>query len=255
MSVAAGIEAAVAEDTAAAGAEGSSASTDGDAEGSAAAESAAGGEQDGQEGTGEAGEPAGASGEAEASPGAPEEYAAFTVEEGWELNEERLSEVTTLFREDDLTQEQAQKYLNQWIESSKELVESTAAQIASEQSAADEAALTQWDEEIESNPKLGGPRREQTKTEIASLIKMFGEGEGGQDTLKALAASGLVGGKGKALGYPPLIALLSKAGAHFTEGTATGQAGMSAEGGGRDRLEHEVMYDKDGHARNHEDWA
>lgn len=78
--------------------------------------------------------------------GAPEVYADFTAPEGVELDKDLLAEFTPLAKELNLTQENAQKFVD------------LAAKIVTKQFAAMEAQHLQWAEDAKADTEIGGDK-------------------------------------------------------------------------------------------------
>jgi hypothetical protein len=97
----------------------------------------------------------------DAPKGAPDTYSAFTAPEGWELDAKAIEEVTPLFKESGLSQEQAQKYIDFYSKLSAEAAE-TPARLVREQNDA-------WVAEIKADPEIGG-KLDQVRTTVSRAI-------------------------------------------------------------------------------------
>jgi len=221
----------------------------GGAKGDEGGEGKEGAEGKGAEGAGDAGKKAGANegdGKKSEPQGAPETYADFKTKEGFELEPKRLQRVSDIFKRGNLPQDLAQELLDESIGNLEEVMGASATQFEADQAEADKVALKEWDDEIAADPKFGGERLDQTHTEVASFIKLFGEGEGGADTRKMLEETGLDR-------HPMLLRMFSKAGAHFGEAT-----GMPTDGlpkGEDNRTPAERAYNPDGSAKDTKVWS
>jgi len=201
----------------------------------------------GGEGAGDAGAGNGADSGSAGSEGSPETYADFTTKEGFELGAERLGKITELFREGKVTQELAQKLIDESTSQAEGVAEQVVESIEKSQADADKAAFAKWDDEMQSDPKFGGDRLDQTQTEAASFIKMFGDGEDGAEFKDRLEKTGLDR-------CPWLIRAFARAGLHFSE--ANSNANEGGGGGGEDnRSPAERAYNSDGSARSYKKWG
>jgi hypothetical protein len=97
---------------------------------------------------------------------APEEYAEFSVPEGVTMDEAQTSEFKSFAKEQDLTQEQAQKVLDFGAGKIKAMMESPYRTWKEMQE--------QWQAEVKADPEIGGTKLEQSKKD-ASLVFIPGE--------------------------------------------------------------------------------
>lgn len=107
---------------------------------------------------------------AEEQQGAPEAYADFTVQEGFELDAEVMGEFQAVARELNLTQEQAQGLVN--------LQNQLMAKLDSGRSEYLEQVLTEqrnrWADEVKNDPELGGANFEKTREVCGKAMQAFG---------------------------------------------------------------------------------
>lgn len=133
----------------------------------------------GQQPSGDGSQPAGgtimtgdgqqkATGDGAAPAGAPEKYE-FTVPEGLVLDNEVLARYEPIFREANLTNEAAQKLLNQW-----------ATDQAAQAKSADEQLVAQhekWVEGVTKDPEIGGNNLPDTRKFSQAALARFGTPE------------------------------------------------------------------------------
>lgn len=208
-------------------------------------DSGTGKDGDGKGGAGDGADARASSGSDDGTPGAPSEYAAFKSQDGYELTEDGLAEAHKMFKGMNLTQEQAQQFMDHNFSTMVNAEQTARDDIAQAQATADTAALKAWDKEIEGDSVFGGEHLKQTHTSIASFIKAFGEGEGGAVTRQQLEAVNLHR-------WPPLMKLLANGGVHFNEGEHGGGDPTAIRT--ENRQPHEIVYDERGMARNHNIW-
>ena len=146
----------------------------------------------------EGSEPAESSAEEKTASGAPEKYEAFELPEGLELPEPLREKAEPLFKEMNLTQEQAGKMAkflaedrkagaDAWVDYYKEL-----------------ADMSRADKEI------GGDKLAETAGQARQLIEKFGRGEKGAEVIKIFEETGIGN-------HPAIIALLAKANRAMSE--------------------------------------
>jgi hypothetical protein len=99
-------------------------------------------------------------------PRAPEEYAEFTLPEGTTLDEAGLSEFKSFAKEQDLTQEQAQKVIEFGGAKIKAMTEAPYKLWAETQ--------TKWQAEVKADPEIGGTKYEES-VKTAALVFQPGE--------------------------------------------------------------------------------
>lgn len=106
----------------------------------------------------------------EAKTGAPEEYKfEFEGEDAPQLNEAMLEEFTGLLREDNLTQEQANRYMG----FAQKLQESWLGQVTD----AHIAARTEWRKAAQADPEIGGDKFNENLAVANQAVKDFGDAE------------------------------------------------------------------------------
>jgi len=157
-------------------------------QGQEAQPAAAGGEQQGQEaqadkGGEQAADKAEGGKEGDKPAGAPESYADFTLPEGAALNSEVVGEFQTLAKEDGLSQERAQKYVDLGIKMAQ------GNQEASQKAIQDKIneTRTQWAEQARTDKEFGGDKLD----ENLALAKKALDAFGGQELTQLLNESGM----------------------------------------------------------------
>ena len=136
--------------------------------------------------------------DARAAPRAPESYTDFKFPEGVTQTADELASAHSLFKELDLTQDAAQRYIDhQW----KNL---TQAQAAAKKAEADR--LAEWDNAAKSDKEIGGDNFDKSvATARIALNKL-----GGEAASKFFTDNNLIR-------HPEVIRLLSKVGAQLKE--------------------------------------
>ncbi len=104
-------------------------------------------------------------GKPESGTGAPEKYETFQVAEGVKLDDGQVEAASAVFKDLNLTQEQAQK-----------LVDFQATQMQS-QAEAWSKQVKDWGDEIKADPEVGGEAYDANAGKARSLIKRFGSEE------------------------------------------------------------------------------
>ena len=98
--------------------------------------------------------------------GAPEKYENFTVPEGYTLNDELLGSFTEKAKAANLTQAQAQDFLDMAVNSSK---------ISAEQATIDFAKTREdWIDSVKADPDFGGAKFNETKQRAVRAMSKFG---------------------------------------------------------------------------------
>ena len=119
---------------------------------------------------GNAGEPEGdKSSEQKVEDGAPEAYADFSAPEGLELDAALVEEASPLFKEMNLSQENAQKLVDLYA---KQIQASQDSQLESFENLRNE-----WAESSKNDPEFGGDKFEENVKQANSLINKFGTPE------------------------------------------------------------------------------
>lgn len=101
----------------------------------------------------------------DAPAGAPEKYADFKLPDGFEVNAETMTAAQALFKESNLSQEQAQKFVDMWGEQVKSLIEAPTKVF--------EEMSTQWAADAMADPDIG-PKLPQIKANIAAAFDAVG---------------------------------------------------------------------------------
>ena len=138
---------------------------------------------------------ASATGVAEAEktvPGAPEKYEAFKLPEGLELPEPLQKKAEPVFKELNLSQEQAQKM----------------AEFLAEERKAGEDAWIAYNQELanlsRADKEIGGDKLAETAGQARQLIEKFGRGDKGAEVIRIFEETGIGN-------HPAIIAMLAKA--------------------------------------------
>ncbi len=157
-------------------------------------------------------DPVVADGIADVTPKAPAEYTAFSLPEGMEINKDLLEESSALARELDLSQEQAQKFIDLQTKDHQRAQDA--------QSTAWEDLNEGWVTQAQSDPEIGGTTLEfESKVAIGlKAVETFGN-----DKLRtALTETG-------AGNHPEMIRFMYRVGKAITEDTVdkAGQRSMT----------------------------
>ena len=150
---------------------------------------------------------------AEKPTGAPEAYAAFTVPEGFTLDQALVDQFAPLFKESNLSQEAAQKLVDAYASSQKASAEaqSKAAEEGAKQLQAD------WVKEFKADPEFGGANEAKSLKDANRAFEALAT----PAEITAIREFGL-------LNYPPLVRILARAGALMGE-SGTFHSGGSPE--------------------------
>lgn len=135
----------------------------------------------------------------------PESYQ-FTDVDGndYGFDEETKQSFSNAFKDIGLSQEQANKALNMYVQDMKDML----TEIDTENAQKQKEQIQTWKKEIANDPQLGGANLQQTKQNIANVMNKFGN-----DDLKALLNSGA--------GYnPTIIRFLNDVGAQLGNDSA-----------------------------------
>jgi hypothetical protein len=161
-------------------------------------------------------------------PRAPEEYAEFTKPEGLEFDPDALSEFKIFAKEQDLTQEQAQKLLEFGGAKIKAMTEAPYKLWAETQA--------KWQEEVKADPEIGGTKfQDSVKTaalvfepgESNPFVKDAAEAESLREALNATGAGN----------NPAIVKLFVKMGNILKEpGSLTGKPVLASQGTLLDKL-------------------
>lgn len=110
--------------------------------------------------------------------GAPEAYEAFTLPEGFTLDEQMLGEFTPLLKELNLPQEAAQKVIDFAPKLIEKTVQQTAAKVLDEVGLGDRAS---WSQAVQTDKEIGGEKLAENIAFANKAVQMFGS-----DALKAM---------------------------------------------------------------------
>ena len=101
----------------------------------------------------------------------PEKYEDFKLEEGYQWAEGELDSIHSFAKENNFTQEQAQKYVDTLVENSRIAGEAYTEQVKQ----AFQSRQENWQQQVKEDPTLGGPKLEQTMASAAKAIQSFGK--------------------------------------------------------------------------------
>lgn len=154
--------------------------------------------------------------EAKPAEGAPEKYEAFKAPEGFEFNEEKMASATELFKELNLSQDQAQK-----------LVDTFGTELAAaieEPFKAYQEMRDGWRKEIIADPKLGNGKDGLSPTTKAEIGRVIDSGLGPELGPKFREAMDLTG----AGDHPAFVRGIQALAKFITEGTPVKAGGPVA---------------------------
>lgn len=115
--------------------------------------------------------------------GAPEVYEPFVMPDGLELDEEVLTEFQALAKEDNLSQEKAQKYADFGAKLVQKTQEETVGGLAEQW----QETLASWVTEIKTDKELGGENLPQAMAVAQKAVLDFG----GKELVKVLEETGM----------------------------------------------------------------
>ena len=144
---------------------------------------------------------------------APEEYAAFDMPEGVELDQGMLDKALPLMREAGMSQETAQKFVTLQAESISQASEGLSNQHVEQ--------VKQWESDLKADTEIGGDKLNQTLANAKHALQQVGN----PDLIKYLDDTGLSN-------HPELIRAFGKMGALMQEdnpgaGNGSGNSGLS----------------------------
>ena len=184
-------------------------------------EGADGGNTDGADAGGDAGDA-----ESSGQNGAPESYAEFTMPEGVEVDSEMLETASAMFKEDGLSQEQSQKYVD--------MMAAKVQSITNGQVEAFNQQVSEWAEQSKNDKEFGGDKFDQSVATARRAIDKFGTPE-----LNKLLNDHGVGS------HPEVIRFMKRVGDLTTEdnpGGITSQAGNKSTSGHASEGAVDVLY-------------
>lgn len=97
---------------------------------------------------------------------APESYEPFTLPEDSELDEQALEKFEALAKDANLSQEMAQRFVDQFVERLQSMQE--------ESSVALQEQGQEWLKELKNDPDYGGKRLKSTQSDCARAMRVFG---------------------------------------------------------------------------------
>lgn len=144
-------------------------------------------------------------------------YEAFELPEGIQFDEKELGELTKVLGEFELETKAdhakvhglAQRLITQHVTALTE----TATRINDHYVNAIEKQKTEWKDAIETDPELGGNRKDTTKANVQRFLQAYG---GAAEDRAAFSQWMNESGVGN---YPPLVRMIAKAGEMLAEGT------------------------------------
>ena len=147
--------------------------------------------------------------------GAPEKYEDFKVPEGFTLDEDVAKNATTLFKELNLNQSNAQKLVDFYVKETKEAFDAPFNAYVDTRQA--------WRDEINADPNIGGTRLNGVKASIGRLIDSFGDSKLVEAFRDAMDYTG-------AGDNPAVVRALYALSQKLTEGGPVRGTGPSSEG-------------------------
>lgn len=162
-------------------------------------------------------------GEGGEAPGAPEQYATFTVPEGYELSGDMLEGVTTFAKANKLTQEQAQAVVDLGAKQAQALMDQIIGDASKNPVLLAKFHAGQWHEQTVADPEIGGAKLKDTMALATKVLNTFGTPE----LFTYLTQTGQAH-------HPELIRLLHKFGGAVSEDTLVTPSGGDNKGVGRD---------------------
>lgn len=172
-------------------------------------------EQAGEDGEGDGGEEA----------GVPDEYQ-FNMPEGMEVNSDLAEGISPLFRELELTQAQADKFISVYADVMQKQHDAAAEAFAGQ--------LEEWASELKADKDLGGDQFEPNMAVARSAVEQFGSPE----LAEFLDSTG-------AGSHPAVVKFCYEIGKHLAEPGS----GSGSGGGSRPKDRAERMYNPDGSPR------
>lgn len=118
----------------------------------------------------------------EQAEGAPEKYEAFTVPEGYEIDAPTMEKAQGIFKELNLSQEQAQKLVNFYSDQVKALTEAPAQ--------AFEQMNTEWATRTKADPEVG-PHLDKVKETVSKALSSLGDEKLIQEFRDAMNVTGV----------------------------------------------------------------
>ena len=151
-------------------------------------------------------------GEGEEAQGAPEQYADFTLPEGYELAGDMLESVSAFAKSHNLTQTQAQALVDIGAKQAAMIVEQFAGQATTSPVVAPQHWAGEWSKQTMADPEIGGNNLGSTIDLTARVFKTFGTPELGA----FLQSTGLAH-------HPELVRFMHKVGKAVSEDTLVPQ--------------------------------
>lgn len=148
---------------------------------------------------------------------APEQYADFTVPEGYELSGDMLEGVTSFAKANKLTQEQAQAVVDLGAQQAKALMDQVIGDASKNPVLLAKYHAGQWHEQTVADPEIGGAKLKDTMALATKVLNTFGTPE----LFTYLTQTGQAH-------HPELIRLLHKFGGAVSEDTL-----VTPSGGGK----------------------
>lgn len=151
--------------------------------------------------------------------GAPKEYEAFKVPEGFEMPEETTKEVTGLFKDLNLSQEQGQKLIDYYAKQSQEAVEAPYKLW--------EKTQEEWQNKVRLDPEIG-PKLNEVRTTISKAIDGMGDAKLANEFRDAMDYTGAGNNLAFIKAFYRLAQMVTEGG--HVSGTGPSKFGQSAPG-------------------------
>lgn len=163
--------------------------------------------------------------EGEQANDAPESYDDFTMPEGIEVNQDLLEAALPVFKELNLSQDQAQKLVDLQADSVKGAQEAMAQQHVD--------TVSQWKTALHSDKDIGGDKLNESLANAKLFLKTHGDAE----TIKYLDDSGLSN-------HPGLLKMFSKSGALMREDNPGAEHTITKPSGSPEQNRATLLYSK-----------
>ena len=157
---------------------------------------------------------------------APESYADFDMPEGIEVDQELLGKALPVFKELNLSQDQAQKLVDLQAQTAQETTEALSQQHVD--------TVNDWKTALHADKEIGGDNLNQSLADAKLFLKTHGDAE----TIKYLDESGLSN-------HPGLLKMFSKSGSLMREDNPGGNNANTKQTGSSEQNRANVLYSDD----------
>jgi hypothetical protein len=147
--------------------------------------------------------------------GAPEKYEDFKTPEGFTIPPEIATEISTVFKEVNISQADGQKLIDLYAKHTQEALQAPADFYADKQE--------EWRNTINADPEIGGSKLNGVRVSIAKLIDSLGDSALADGFREAMDYTG-------AGNHPAVVKWLSRIAQKLTEGGPVRGAGPSLDG-------------------------